>query len=269
MLNMRRFKGFALIKNDRSSEADKLSLYCTLEKIPLIRVNKNEKCPVEYVPCGGVEWCELTLGQHITPDYYPMWLVATNECLHRTVWREDKWPLGKKVFIKPSDRYKRFTGFVTTGTYKKKKKPPFYCSDIVKFINEWRYYISFGKVLVAEWYWGDEKNTPPAREFPYWIPQDYCGAIDFGMTDNGKFSLIEAQHPFACGWYGNKTEIYAQWLIDGWYYMWLATHQAQELATSRMAHQIRDEVDKGILEDLTKLCEKQLNTRGYPIKREE
>jgi len=220
-LDLKQYKGFALMKGDTlSRESQILSVMCLTHDIPLVRVDKTKPCPADYVPCGSVEWCELSLGYHVKPNYYPGWL---SSYLHRNVWETDKWPLGKKVFIKPSDRYKRFTGFCTTGTYKKKKKPPFICSDIVSFVNEWRYYISNGKVLCGEWYWGDEVNTPDAPSIDnIKFPEGFCGAVDFGFFDIGKpmaFALIEVQHPFACGWYGQKHELYLQWLVDGWKYM--------------------------------------------------
>jgi hypothetical protein len=231
-IDLKHYKGFALMKNDLlSRESQVISMMCNTWDIPLARVDKNKPCPKEYIPCGSVEWCELSMGYnilgvesnfHIQPNYYPMWL---NEYLYRNVWETDKWPLGKKVFIKPSDRYKRFTGFCTTGTHKKKKKPPFICSDIVTFENEWRYYISNGKVLCGQWYWGNEVNTPDAPNIDHIkFPEGFCGAVDFGMMKVNesipyKFALIEVQHPFACGWYGKQHELYLQWLIDGWEYM--------------------------------------------------
>jgi hypothetical protein len=218
MLNLKRYKGFALIRNDNSLEAQRLSAYCYSKDIPLKKVNKGTTCPFEYVPCGSVEWCLMSLGT-VTPDYYPNW---AKQYLNRKVWGGDKWILGRKLFVKPADRYKRFNGFVTHGTWSKKKKPPYYWSEVVKFINEWRYYISNGEVLCGEWYGGDDINTPEAPILDIEIPKDYCGALDFGTMFyyNGLY-LVEAQHPFACGWYGKQEDdyLYFQWLIDGWEYM--------------------------------------------------
>lgn len=215
MLDLKGYTGFALMKGDNSLEAQRLSLYCLLNKVLLIRLDKKSRVPELYVPCGSVEWCLQSLDMEVTPDYYPDWL---SNRLYRKVWKEDKWPL-KKVFIKPSDKYKRFSGFCTTGTYKKKKKPPFWCSDIIEFTNEWRYYISNRKVLCSGWYWGDEVNTPDPPELTIWTPKGFCGAIDFGTLKTGEFALVEVNHPFACGWYGKDDENYFQWLIDGWLYM--------------------------------------------------
>jgi len=217
-VNLYSYKGFALITQNKSLEAGRLILLCSIKNISLIKINKKEKCPDDYIPCGSVEWCINSLGFNITPDYYPEW---AKDFLHRKVWKSSEWLLGKKLFVKPADRYKRFTGFVTDGYYKGKKKPPLWYSDIVQFENEWRYYVSYGKVICSGWYWGDQINTPDAPELNIKIPESYSGALDFGADKKGQLILIESQHPFACGWYGKHEEdyLYFQWLIDGWVYM--------------------------------------------------
>lgn len=243
-IDLKGYKGFKILKSDHSLEANRLHAFCYMNDIPLLKVDKpfvtgrpgaygssgteelhkailmKEDVEKDYIPCGSVEWCEQLLGQHIKPEYYPIWL---NHFLHRKVWVSEEWVLGRKLFVKPSDKYKRFTGFVTTGTYKKKKKPPFWYSEIVTFENEWRYYITEGKVVTSGWYWGDEINTPfPPNlwEYNLNIPKNFNGAIDFGEI-KGELALVEVQHPFACGWYGPQEydKTYFQWLIDGWIYM--------------------------------------------------
>jgi len=215
-IDLKNYKGFCFLKKDDSWERTCVSLTCALHNIPHIGIDIKDSFPEGFIPSGSVEWCLNCLERELIPDYYPEWL---SESLHRKVWKDTKWPLGKKVFIKPADRYKRFTGFITTGSYKKKKKPPFWCSDVIKFVNEWRYYISAGEVLTGEWYWGDEINTPDAPELNINIPKDFYGTLDFGITTSGDFVLVEAHHPFACGWYGKQHELYVQWLIDGWSYL--------------------------------------------------
>ena len=190
---------------------------CILQRIPYRIYSRFKDVPKDSIPVGTVEWCEYFLNKEVTiPDYYPDFL---KNQLHRNVWRADKWPLGDKVFIKPSDRHKRFTGFVTSGTYRKKKKGPYWCSDIVKFTNEWRYYVADGKILTGEWYWGDEVNTPNAPKLCINIPNNWCGVIDFGTLDTGELALIEAQPPYACGWYGKDHKLYVDFLIKGWKYL--------------------------------------------------
>ena len=245
-IDLKGYKGFKLLRGDNSHEANSLSILCLMENIPLLRVDKpfikgrpgaygssgteelhrailmKEDIEKDYIPCGGVEWCEHLLGQKIRPDYYPEWC---REHLHRKVWESSEWVLGRKLFVKPSDSYKKFTGFVTTGSYSKKKKPPFWYSEIIKFTNEWRYYVTEGKVVASGWYMGDEVNTPDAPDISYIydiIPCTYSGALDMGSCHGiTSLVLVESQHPFSCGWYGTQEDShkYFQWLVAGWVYM--------------------------------------------------
>lgn len=210
--------GFAIARKDTSLEASRLHMYCVKYDYELIRIDPNRPCPEFYIPCGSVEWCQKSLGKTIIPDYYPSWL---EDSLHRNVWREDNWILDRKLFVKPADKYKRFTGFVTTGTYKQKKRGSLIWSEVVQFTNEWRYYVTEGKVVASGWYSGDEVNTPDAPLLNIKIPKHFSGAVDFGTTVDSKFALVESHHPFACGWYGKQSEdhLFFQWLIDGWKYM--------------------------------------------------
>ena len=208
---------FAIQWNDRAGkEASAIIQYAILEQIPYKMVKDINSIPKDCIPVGSVEYCLKALGRKIKPDYYPEFL---KQYLYREVWETNIWTLGKKLFIKPADRYKRFNGFVTNGGYKGKKRPPYWCSEIVKFNNEWRYYVANGKILTGEWYSGDEINTPDAPLLDIEIPDNYCGAIDFGELSTGKLALVEANHPFACGWYGKDYKLYAEWIIKGWEYM--------------------------------------------------
>lgn len=212
--------GFALQscnKNGRGGlprEETAIVSYSILNRIPYKFYNRYQDVPEGFIPCGSVKWCENFLSKEKTvPNYYPDFL---NDYLFRKVWRADKWIMDKGIFIKPADKHKRFTGFITLGGYKKKKKGPYWCSEVVHFINEWRYYIADGKILTGEWYSGDEINTPDAPELKINIPENFCGAIDFGMLDTGELALIENNGPYACGWYGKNDKLYAEWLIKGW-----------------------------------------------------
>jgi hypothetical protein len=216
-------KGFALLsslvlKNVSAPKEESAILnYCILNRIPYKLCNRPVDRPEDFIPCGSVEWCEKFLPKEKTvPDYYPEFL---KDHLYRKVWLTDKWPMEKGIFIKPSDRHKRFTGFVTLGGYRKKKKKPYTCSEVVSFTNEWRYYVADGKILTGEWYWGDEINTPDAPALNINIPENYCGALDFGTLTTGELALVEANAPYACGWYGKDHKLYMEWLIKGWKYI--------------------------------------------------
>jgi hypothetical protein len=216
---MNDIKGFALqhFSGHSSKEDNAVINYCILNRIPYKFCRKPEEKPEGFIPEGTVEWCENFLSKdRTTPDYYPDFL---KDHLFRKVWKTDKWPMEKGVFIKPANRHKRFTGFITFGGYRKKKRGPYWCSEVVSFTNEWRYYIADGKILTGEWYSGDEINTPDAPELNIKIPDGYCGAIDFGTLKTGELALVEAHSPYACGWYGKKNELYIEWLVKSWEYL--------------------------------------------------
>jgi len=191
-------------------------MYANYHKIPRKFVGKPHDVPKDWVAYGCVEWTDGVLRNVTVPNYYPDFL---SSWVKRKVWEQEKWPIGHRVFIKPADRHKRFTGFITRGTWKGKKKGPYWCSDIVNFTNEWRYYVSYGEVKSAKWCCGD--NESPAPNLPIDWPKDFCGAVDFGTYENGEIALIESNSPYACGWYGKfeEYEVYTKWIIDGWNYM--------------------------------------------------
>jgi hypothetical protein len=216
MLSPSNVSGFAFQRGDGSREVQAVSFYANMQRIPRCFFRRAEDVPVGWVPVGNVTWVGACLRRAPEPDYYPDFL---RPWLHRDVWRAEKWP-NKVVFAKPADCYKRFTGFVGGLGRKGRKRGPLWCSDVVKFVNEWRYYVANGRVLTAHWYAGDEVLTPDAPSLPNDIvwPLGWCGAVDFGQMSDGRVALVEAQHPFSCGWYGRLGEgrVYAEWLVDGW-----------------------------------------------------
>ena len=217
-----KFKAFALMRGDDSFESKAISLFCTKNDIPCVRLQKDMALPDGMIPSGSVEWCIKLLGKPITPDYYPGF---AQSLMTRRVWQTKDWPLDERVFIKPSDSYKRFTGFVKAkGSYRKKKRGPYWCSEVVTFVNEWRYYVTHGNPQLGHGYWyaGDEVLTPEAPMiYNITMPLNFCGAIDIGVLANGSIELVEVQHPFACGWYGKfeDVDVYMNWLYHGWNYM--------------------------------------------------
>lgn len=171
--------------------------------------------PAEYVPVGSVEWVEKILGHSPHPDYFPAFL---RPWLHRKVWESDVWPRNcPPVFVKPSDRHKRFTGFVTRGgpSWKGKRKPPFWLSEVMDFVTEWRYYVARGRVYAAEYCCGDEAEMEaPPLEIDW---GQHSGAVDFGRLRDGRIALIENNCPYACGWYGDlQSRAYLEWLAAAW-----------------------------------------------------
>jgi hypothetical protein len=221
--------GFAL-GSQSGIEEKAITLYASMHHIPCKRVSVKE-VPEGFIPVGTVEWFMKVTGWKFKPDNYPEFL---RPWLKRKIWETDEWPLGQKVFIKPSDAYKRFNGRITNGTYRDKKKGPYWCSEIVKFTNEWRYYVSHGKVVHVGWYDGVKASwynptTPveeleedlPAPELDIDWPSDWVGSADFGTTSDRGVCLVESHEPFSVGCYMSLSnyEIYGKWVVDGWEYL--------------------------------------------------
>src|SRR5208282_3303726 len=210
---------FILNRNRKDGLEEKvITLYAAMNKIPFEYFNKPIDLVEGEIPVGTVDWVLNCSKYKIIPDYYPIFL---SEWEGRMIWQTNEWPLDLRVFIKPADMHKRFNGRITNGGYRGKKKGPYWCSEVVHFINEWRYYVSNGEILYAGWYSGIHEEEPaPSLKSIVW-PPDFCGAVDFGKTSDGRFLLVESHDPFACGWYGTLTnyEIYGKWIVEGWKYI--------------------------------------------------
>ena len=214
------YVGFAIDKAYRSdNEASAIITTACLDRIPYRIVQKPTDVQDNEIAVGNIKFIQKVLGKIVTPNYYPEYL---DSFLKRKTWFTNEWPLGKKVFIKPSDEYKRFTGFITNGGYKGKKRGPYVCSEVIKITNEWRYYVCNGIVLCAGWYAGTNDVEVPAPPLDVTFNKDLCACVDMGTLENGELVLIEQQHAFACGWYGKMTpfsiRLYAQWIAYGWDY---------------------------------------------------
>lgn len=161
------------------------------------------------IPFGSVEFVESIIGPK-RPDYYPEW---TRPAWHRKI---STTPIGWPCFVKPADRYKRFTGFVADFPAGGE------CihSEVVEFVDEWRHYVAGGVSLCSWWYQGNEAtgdDDPHGPPLPFEVPADFCGAVDIGRLSTGEIALVEVQHPYGIGWYGEQSQakLYADFLAIG------------------------------------------------------
>jgi hypothetical protein len=210
---------YALKRGSNSDKESKtLALFSAMNRtIKLEYFNYPKEVSQNYIPVGTIDWVTSILGYIPIPDYYPNFL---RHLLFRNIWKSNKWPIKKGIFVKPYDKPKRFQHIITTGTYKGKKKGPYWCSDLVHFKNEWRYYIVNGKVIYTGWYDGENENIVSPR-LNVNIPSYWCGCIDMGILSTGEFALVEAGEPYSIRWYGhlNEGEIYSYFLENGWRYL--------------------------------------------------
>jgi hypothetical protein len=104
------------------------------------------------IPVGSVTYCEKIYG-NVKPDYYPKFM---SKYFNRQIWLETFDPNKQynNLFVKPADKYKKFNGTINFTNDICEKDDLIWCSEIVDFINEWRYYISNGIVIDSCWYDG-------------------------------------------------------------------------------------------------------------------
>ena len=177
----------------------------------------------DEIPVGSVEFVESAIGKSFKPDYHPCWM---NEFVIRKTWISTDLPeIGDCMVFKPNDKYKLFDA--TTIEFMKEElngSKEFFCQDLVNVENEWRIYVSDGKVWNCSWYKGPDED----KEFDQnvltkiidKIPEGWYGTIDMMETNNG-IELCECHHPYAIGWYGNscENEKYFDFIIKGYDYL--------------------------------------------------
>ena len=190
--------------------------------------------PADYagpdsVPIGDVVFCESVL-DHLgyarpVPDFYPGFISGW---MHRTWDRicvTGSEFLTCPMFVKSGEGYKvGETGVKPIGY--KLPRGIVYLSDPVQFVQEWRYYVANGEVLATGWYDGDDEDEP-APVLPIAWPETFSGAVDFGRLADGRIALVESHHPYACGWYGDDSEMWVLWSIESWRLMQFALKSAQ------------------------------------------
>jgi len=210
-----------IILQPGNSSRETLKAYCAARSLGVECVCTNRS---QYgdVPVGDVPYCEtVMIGQGIAvpkPDFYPVWLAR---------WmKRDRYyvPEGTPIsvsfrpwFIKPAGAYKTEPARILPA-YHPFPQGHYVASEVVKFTQEWRYYVADGQVVTTGWYDGDNEDEP-APDLPIEWPSDFCGAVDFGRLDTGEIALVESHHPYACGWYGDDEELFLLWLITGWEYL--------------------------------------------------
>ena len=150
--------------------------------------------------------------------------------LGRRVWHShietisshpEMWP----VFVKPVED-KKFTGVVVRsprdliGCGTEGEDPEVICSEVVRFIREWRVFVRYGRILDVRPYRGDWHVSYDAGTIERAVsefrsaPAGY--AIDFGVTEDGRTLLLEVNDGYALGSYGLYYPEYAKLLSARW-----------------------------------------------------
>ena len=151
-----------------------------------------------------------------------IWISTIEEITQRA------WDDGPAVFVKPASRQKRFTGFVLDGPdtlwqfESTGQKQQVWCSAPVRFLSEWRGFVTNGTLIGLHIYTGDEDRCPDAAQVTEMIavysqhgaPAGY--SIDIGILDTYETALIEVNDGFGLGKYGLSNALYTDLILARW-----------------------------------------------------
>ena len=130
---------------------------------------------------------------------------------------------------KPEGRKKRFTGHVFTHpddlfyTEGASRKTPILCSEVVKWLSEYRVYVLNGSIVGVKHYEGDREikiDEQVAVEAVHLLQASHQGtagyAIDLGIMSDGKTALVEWNDGFSLGSYNLDRAVYTDLQIARW-----------------------------------------------------
>jgi hypothetical protein len=114
---------------------------------------------------------------------------------------------GESLFIKPADRWKSFTGFVTEDSADIRfngasRNQNVWVGEVVEFVSEWRVYVLEGIVRHPAFYHGAVNARVSAEVVEAAVAQYVAAgapagfAIDFGVLKSGETTLIEPTMAF-------------------------------------------------------------------------
>ena len=204
--------------NDLASALDVPVARASVKQIERGRVS----AAPDFVACGSVSFVRAALRRAgvLLPEHVP-YPPALAHLLYRRVERlvsmreaRARLTAGERLFIKPADGWKRFTGFVAEfpDDYRfggVSRSCPVWVSSPVRFVSEWRAYIARGALLELRFadHGGDRGAEPDRTIIEAAIatltragaPAGYV--IDFGVLATGETALIEMNDGFSFGAY--------------------------------------------------------------------
>lgn len=206
-------------------EFSNISFYAGLEafynmgfQINEVSSFENLQVSDEHVFLGGIQFVHEALrllNQEIPEPFdYPQ---SLEEFFGRKIYAStisqisnnpDRW----NVFVKPRGFLKQFTGRLIKGTVdligtsNYEADTPIWVSEPVDFIAEWRVFVRYNEVLGVRHYKGDWRCSYDSKVIERAVrafkdaPHAY--ALDFGLTKDGRFLVVEANEGYSIGSYG-------------------------------------------------------------------
>lgn len=168
------------------------------------------------------------------PDDYPD---SLSGFLHRRVWTSTLGEIERAVengsvppvFVKPAQRRKSFTGaacyserdFAVLGKVSRRQRV--WCSELVRWLTEYRVYVIDGRIVAVDHYDGDGavpldlgvvEAAVAAHRRSGSAPSAY--GIDFGVLGSGETALVEANDGYALGAYAIDADLYTELVLRRW-----------------------------------------------------
>lgn len=186
----------------------------------------------DHVFLGSINFIHKALEVlHIKPPApldYPDQLRAFfgREIYPSTISQISNHPNSWNVFIKPRGSLKKFTGRLVRstadliGTSDYETDTPVWVSERVNFIAEWRAFVRYGEILGVRQYKGDWRCSYDYKVIERAVavftnsPKAY--ALDFGLTNEGKLLVVEANEGYSIGSYGLFYVDYAKLISTRW-----------------------------------------------------
>jgi hypothetical protein len=152
-----------------------------------------------------------------------------SEFYGRKIWRSTLGEIRESdrddLFIKPISQ-KLFIGHIRSNIGYLTQTAPFeddleiWCSDPVKFISEYRTFISGGQIVGCKHYKGDFLTFPDADVIYDCVvemsPKYNTYSLDVGITERGETFVVEVNDAFSLGSYGLDCVTYAKMLENRW-----------------------------------------------------
>lgn len=192
-------------------------------------------------PVGSVEFVRRAM--ELAGIAEPPNLSYPDRCeqfLGRRLWRGRAADVATRQFVKPVAT-KAFTGFVFDPSVPDEQRcehdreqlaafrqlpadAMVWCSEVVQFVSEWRYYVLDGEIIGQARYDDYEDENAPSPKASVVdkciraLTLDHPYALDVGVTTDGRTLLVEVNDAWAIGLYRRvmPNELYLQFLKTRW-----------------------------------------------------
>jgi hypothetical protein len=180
---------------------------------------------------GSVEQCEQWLTRYGYKVPTPISLNMFQDYLGRNVWETNMDEITTfPIFVKPSTKIKAFTGFVADtpfdlALYSENYRGSVWAQQEVDIISEYRLYVTNNRVIGLKHYAGDWHIFPDSDFIQRCFHQSihcidsHSYTLDFGVLEDGRTILVEANDGWATGNYGLEPYDYYIFCRNRWLQM--------------------------------------------------